>query len=65
MVVSALQIVTPEQRAVLVDNYGRNDSTGVEKVKTLYRELKLPEKFAAFEESSFKSINTLVEVRVI
>jgi farnesyl diphosphate synthase len=46
----ALQMVTPEQRAVLDDAYGRKNSELEAKVKVIYNDLKLEQLYKDFEE---------------
>jgi len=46
----ALKKVTPEQRKILEDNYGRKDGECEAKVKALYHELKLSEFYEQWEE---------------
>ncbi|CAK7200990.1 hypothetical protein SEUCBS139899_003690 [Sporothrix eucalyptigena] len=51
LVNQALQIVTPEQRKVLEDNYGRKNKDNEAAVKTLFNELKLEQRYLDYEES--------------
>jgi farnesyl diphosphate synthase len=46
----ALQIVTPEQRKLLDEAYGRKDAALEAKVKALYNDLKLEQHYKDFEE---------------
>ncbi|AEO62873.1 ebb022f8-3d67-42dd-86aa-e6c8968d09ea [Thermothielavioides terrestris] len=46
----ALAIVTPEQRRLLEENYGRKDKEKEAVVKKLYDELKLEQRYQAYEE---------------
>ncbi|KAI0122903.1 isoprenoid synthase domain-containing protein [Xylariales sp. AK1849] len=50
LVNQALNIVTPEQRQVLENHYGRKDGEDVAKIKKLYDELDLKSKYHAYEE---------------
>jgi farnesyl diphosphate synthase len=50
LVNQALKIATPEQRQILEDHYGRKDDDDVAKVKVLYEELDLKNKYYAYEE---------------
>lgn len=61
LVVTALQISTPEQVAILKENYGSSEQDKVERVKLLYKELNLEQAFRDFEEQSFQEILTLIE----
>jgi farnesyl diphosphate synthase len=60
LVCKALEMVNEEQKKVLVENYGKHDAEGVEKVKELYRELKLEELFTAYEEKQKKACDELI-----
>ena len=60
LVVQALKIATPEQRQILVDNYGQDDEEKIAAVKRLYVELNLEDIFKAYEEKSYKSIKNLI-----
>ncbi|QKX63667.1 uncharacterized protein TRUGW13939_10838 [Talaromyces rugulosus] len=46
----ALEIVTPEQRKLLDEAYGRKDAALEAKVKVLYNDLKLEQRYKDFEE---------------
>jgi farnesyl diphosphate synthase len=46
----ALQIVTPEQRKLLDENYGQKDDAKEAKVKALYNELQLEKRYQDYEE---------------
>ena len=61
LVIQALKVVNPEQRQILQHNYGRPEPQNVQAVKQLYRDLKLPEKFAQFEQESFERIKRQIE----
>lgn len=57
----ALKVATLQQRAFLEQNYGKNDPVLVEQIKALYRELKVPEMWTAFEEEQYQQIVAEVE----
>lgn len=50
LVNQALKVVTPEQRQILEEHYGKKEDADVAKVKELYEELNLKEKYYAYEE---------------
>ncbi|EPE05374.1 farnesyl pyrophosphate synthetase [Ophiostoma piceae UAMH 11346] len=50
LVNQALAIVTPEQRKVLEENYGRKDKAAEAEVKKLFNELKLEQLYLDYEE---------------
>jgi farnesyl diphosphate synthase len=58
---TALQHVTPAQRKLLDENYGRKDSTAEAKVKELYHELKLEEKYQAYEQEAVGKIQQRID----
>jgi farnesyl diphosphate synthase len=57
----ALEIITPEQRALLDANYGRKDAEAEKKVKELYLELELERHYKEYEAKSIKEIQALIE----
>lgn len=60
LVVTALEVMTPGQRAELEACYGRHDEASVEKVKTLYNALKLPELYRSYEDESYQRLQKLI-----
>lgn len=60
LVVTALEVMTPEQRAELEACYGRHDEASVEKVKALYDTLKMPELYRAYEDESYQRLQKLI-----
>ncbi|KAM0791797.1 hypothetical protein ACM66B_004060 [Microbotryomycetes sp. NB124-2] len=58
---TALGIVTPEQRQVLDDNYGKKDAECEKRVKALFNELKLEQRFEQYEQESYERINKLID----
>lgn len=61
LVVQALAKVTPEQRAVLDANYGRDEKQNESAIKSLYRELDLEKVYFAQEDASYARIAKLIE----
>lgn len=57
----ALKKVTPEQRKILEENYGRKDSECEAKVKALYHELKLAEFYEQWEEERVAELRAKIE----
>ncbi|KAK4050696.1 Farnesyl pyrophosphate synthetase [Microbotryomycetes sp. JL201] len=57
---TALGIVTPEQRQVLDDNYGKKDAECEKRVKALFNELKLEQRFEQYEQESYERIIKLI-----
>jgi farnesyl diphosphate synthase len=61
LVCKALELVSDEQRTILEENYGKHDDpTGVQKVKYLYKKLKLDELFHAYEEEKKVTCDELI-----
>lgn len=60
LVNKALELVTPEQRKVLDDNYGRKDAAMEAKIKKLYLELGLEAHYQAYEKKSINEVRALI-----
>ncbi|KAM9353400.1 farnesyl pyrophosphate synthase isoform 2-T2 [Symphorus nematophorus] len=60
LVVKALEIMTPEQRAELEACYGRHDDASVEKVKALYNTLQMPTLYRRYEDESYQRLQKLI-----
>ncbi|XP_054477833.1 farnesyl pyrophosphate synthase isoform X1 [Anoplopoma fimbria] len=60
LVVTALETMTPEQRAELKACYGRHDDACVEKVKALYNTLQMPTLYQKYEEESYQRLQKLI-----
>uniref|UniRef100_V9KXC4 Farnesyl pyrophosphate synthase n=1 Tax=Callorhinchus milii TaxID=7868 RepID=V9KXC4_CALMI len=63
IVVQALKKVTPEQRKILEECYGRPEPEKVERVKALYEELGMPDVFRDYEEESYQRLMGLIDKR--
>ncbi|NWR78334.1 FPPS synthase, partial [Centropus unirufus] len=61
LVVECLRRVTPEQRQILEENYGRKEPEKVAKVKELYETLGLRAAFQEYEESSYQRLQGLIQ----
>jgi farnesyl diphosphate synthase len=60
LVNQALTKVSPEQRKVLEENYGRKNADNEAKVKEVYTELKLDEHYLKFEEERVGKLRELI-----
>jgi len=60
LVNKALEITTPEQRALLDENYGKKDDVCEKKVKELYVELDVAQHYKDYEAKSIKEIEGLI-----
>jgi farnesyl diphosphate synthase len=58
---TALAVATPEQRAILDENYGRKDKEREERVKRVFEEVGLAERFRTYEEDAYRKISGLIE----
>lgn len=58
---SAIEICSPQQRQILDDNYGRKNKESEQKVKEVFLELKLEERFKKYEQESYEKIIKLIE----
>jgi len=56
----ALEIVTPEQRKVLDENYGKKDSVAEKKVKDLYIQIELERHYREYEAQAIKKVESLI-----
>ncbi|KAH0600227.1 hypothetical protein MHUMG1_01223 [Metarhizium humberi] len=61
LVNQALEIATPEQRKILEDNYGQKDDAKEAVIKKLYDDMKLKERYEAFEEKRAGEIRAMIE----
>lgn len=57
----ALQIVTPEQRKILDDNYGQKDDVKEHKVRDLYNELNLNQRYVDYEEKRAGELRQMIQ----
>lgn len=60
IVVTALPLCTPAQRADLEKHYGREDPAGVARVKQIFSEVGIPRIYAEYEESSYKKLTHMI-----
>jgi farnesyl diphosphate synthase len=60
LVNQALKLATPEQRKILEENYGQKDDAKEQVIKKLYNDLKLKERYEAFEEKRAKELQELI-----
>lgn len=58
--VTALKICTPEQKKILIENYGKDDPKCVDRVKDIYKKLNIPKIYADYEEETYKELVSLV-----
>ncbi|KAM4013069.1 farnesyl pyrophosphate synthase-like [Anomaloglossus baeobatrachus] len=60
LVVEALKRVSPQQRDVLQENYGQDDTEKVQRVKQLYEELDLSGVYMQYKEKSYQRLQILI-----
>lgn len=58
---TALAVASEKQRKVLDENYGRKDAEAEKRVKAVFVEVGVKEKFEAYEEDAYKRIIGLIE----
>jgi len=59
--VVALQRATPEQKAIIMENYGIDKPENIQKIKELYREMDIPKVFNTYEEQTYQLISTHIQ----
>ena len=64
LVVQALSRVTPSQRLILEENYGKKFAVNEAAVKALYRDLGMEKIFKDYEEESFQRLTSLIRCAV-
>ena len=63
LVVQALKLASPAQKALLKRDYGVHDAAAVERVKALYRELDLKAVFERYEAESYAQLQALIRTK--
>jgi farnesyl diphosphate synthase len=58
---TALAVATPEQRKVLDENYGQKDAAKEARIKELFEEVGVPEKYKVYEETAYQRIMGMIE----
>lgn len=58
---TALALASPAQRKVLDENYGRKNKENEDRVKVVFEEVGVREKYAAYEEEVVGKLNGLIE----
>ncbi|KAK0383597.1 hypothetical protein NLU13_9508 [Sarocladium strictum] len=61
LVNQALEIATPEQRKILEENYGQKDDEKEKVIKMLFDDMKLKERYEAFEEKRAGEIRAMID----
>lgn len=61
LVVQALERASADQKKIIRENYGKEDEAAVERVKELYRDLKLEQVFQDYEQESFQQLTTTIQ----
>ena len=61
LVVEALKKCTEEDKELIQQNYGKKNKENSDKVKDLYRRLKIPEAFVEFEQSSYVKMRGMID----
>lgn len=58
---TALSVATPSQRAVLDANYGRKDSACESRVKAIFEEVGIRERYETYEKDAHERISVLID----
>ncbi|KAJ6627791.1 isoprenoid synthase domain-containing protein [Mycena sp. CBHHK59/15] len=58
---TALSVASPKQRAILDANYGRREAGTEEKVKAVFEDVELRERYQAYEEKTYADIIAMIE----
>ncbi len=58
---TALELASPEQRTVLDENYGRKDAAAEGRVKAVFEELGLRQRYHAYEEGVYEELVRMIE----
>lgn len=58
---TALAVATPAQRKVLDENYGQKDATKEARIKELYEELGMRQRYSAYEEATYQKLTSMIE----
>lgn len=61
LVNQAIELATPEQRKILEDNYGQKNDEKEAVIKKLYNDMKLKERYEAFEEKRANEIRSMID----
>ncbi|XP_054740081.1 farnesyl pyrophosphate synthase-like [Anastrepha obliqua] len=61
LAVTCMQRASPEQRAIMEECYGKNDSAKIARVKQLYKELDIARSFAIYEEEKYNMIKAHIQ----
>lgn len=59
--VQALTLMSPEQRHIFDENYGKHDAECEKKIKKIYDDLELKELYLKQEETSYTEISSMIE----
>ncbi|KAK0442155.1 isoprenoid synthase domain-containing protein [Armillaria borealis] len=58
---TALELASPEQRTVLDENYGRKDATAEGRVKAVFEEVGLRQRYRVYEEGIYEELVRMIE----
>lgn len=61
LVCTALQSATAAQKKVITEHYGRKEASSVAKIKALYKELKMEQRFLDYEAASYKKLSAQIQ----
>lgn len=61
LAVVCMQRANEEQKAIMMECYGKDDPTKIQRVKDLYKELGIPSTFATYEKESYNMIKVHIQ----
>lgn len=61
-IITAITLASPEQKKILEENYGKKGKEEEERVKKVYRELAIVEKFDEYEKEMLNKLDKLINV---
>eukprot|EP00201_Polytomella_parva_P008941 CAMPEP_0175056390 /NCGR_PEP_ID=MMETSP0052_2-20121109/10642_1 /TAXON_ID=51329 ORGANISM="Polytomella parva, Strain SAG 63-3" /NCGR_SAMPLE_ID=MMETSP0052_2 /ASSEMBLY_ACC=CAM_ASM_000194 /LENGTH=354 /DNA_ID=CAMNT_0016321407 /DNA_START=2121 /DNA_END=3185 /DNA_ORIENTATION=- len=65
LICSALQIASPEQKAVIEECYGHKEPEKVARIKALYLELNVEQKYLDYENASYEKLAAAIEQQTL
>lgn len=60
MIVCALESANEQQLQVIKEHYGKENDESVEKIKQVFKQLRLRNRFTNLEENSYRQLNRLI-----
>ena len=64
LICKGLEKMTPDQKKIFEENYGKKDPACVAKIKAVYREIDVEKDFKDYEAESYTKLEGLIEKQV-